>query len=128
MGYHTLTHHGKDPEKASQIQIIDRYYLSQVAGFIDKLKKTTDQRGRSLIDDTVLLFGSGMGNASSHSSRDVPVMLVGGGLKHGAHHSFPKDGNRGTPLCDLYVTLLRHFGIETDRFASNRGDLDHLLT
>ena len=128
MGYHTLTHHGKDPEKANQIQIIDRYYLSQVAGFIDKLKKTTDQQGRSLIDDTVLLFGSGMGNASSHSSRDVPVMLVGGGLKHGAHHSFPKDRNRGTPLCDLYVTPLRHFGIETDQFASSRGDLDHLLT
>jgi Protein of unknown function (DUF1552) len=128
MGYHTLTHHGKDPEKAGQIQIIDRYYLTQLAGFVDRLKRTKDQEGRPLLDSTVVLFGSGMGNASSHSSRDVPVLVAGGGLKHGSHHSFPKDGNKGAPLSNLYVTLLRQFGVETDRFASNQGDLDHLLT
>ena len=128
MGYHTLTHHGKDPEKAGQIQIIDRYYLTQLAGFVDRLKKTKDNKGRPLLESTVVLFGSGMGNASSHSSRDVPVLVAGGGLKHGSHHLFPKDGSQGTPLSNLYVTLLRQFGIETDRFASSEGDLDHLLT
>ena len=127
MGYHTLTHHGKDPEKAGQIQIIDRYYLTQLAHFVDRLKKTKDRKGRPLLDSTVVLFGSGMGNASSHSSRDVPVLVAGGGLKHGGHHSFPKDGNQGIPLANLYVTLLRQFGIETDQFASSEGDLDHLL-
>ena len=128
MGYHTLTHHGKDPEKAGQIQIIDRYYLTQLAAFVDRLKKAKDREGQPLIDSTVVLFGSGMGNASSHSSRDVPVLVAGGGLKHGSHHSFPKDGNKGTPLSNLYVTLLRQFGMETDRFASSQGDFDHLLT
>ena len=128
MGYHTLTHHGKDPEKASQIQIIDRYYLTQLASFVDRLKRMKDRDGRPLLDSTVVLFGSGMGNASSHSSRDVPVLVAGGGLKHGRHHSFPKDGNNGTPLSNLYVTLLRQFGVETDQFASSGGDLDHLLS
>ncbi|HAD60322.1 MAG TPA: hypothetical protein DCG12_13850 [Planctomycetaceae bacterium] len=128
MGYHTLTHHGKDPEKAGQIQIIDRYYLRQLAGFIDRLKKTRDKQGQPLLDSTVVLFGSGMGNASSHSSRDVPVLVAGGGLKHGSHHSFPKDENKGTPLSNLYVTLLRQFGIETDGFAGSQGDLNHLLS
>ena len=128
MGYHTLTHHGKDPEKASQIQIIDRYYLTQLASFVDRLKRMKDRDGRPLLDSTVVLFGSGMGNASSHSSRDVPVLVAGGGLKHGRHHSFPKDGNDGTPLSNLYVTLLRQFGVKTDQFASSGGDLDHLLS
>jgi len=128
MGYHTLTHHGKDPEKAQQIQIIDSYYLKQLAGFIDRLKKTQDRQGQSLLDSTVVLFGSGMGNASSHSSRDLPILLAGGGLRHGRHHAFPKDGKKGTPLCNLYVTLLQQFGIESDRFASSAGDLNHLLT
>ena len=128
MGYHTLTHHGKDAEKAGQIQIIDRYYLTQLAGFVDRLKQTQDQEGRSLLDSTVVLFGSGMGNASSHSSRDVPVLVAGGSLKHGSHHSFPKGDNQGIPLSNLYVTLLRQFGIETYRFASSEGDLDHLMT
>ena len=127
MGYHTLTHHGKDPEKAAQIQIIDRYYLSQLAGFLDRLKKTKDKAGRPLLDSTVVLFGSGMGNASSHSSRNVPVLVAGGGLKHGSHHAFGKDDQAETPLCNLYVTLLRQFGIETERFASSNGDLNHLL-
>ena len=128
MGYHTLTHHGKDPEKASQIQIIDRYYLTQLASFIDRLKKVNDSKGRPLLDSTVVLFGSGMGNASSHSSRDVPVLVAGGGLKHGSHYAFPKDDKSGTPLSNLYVTLLRQFGIETDHFASSDGNLDHLMT
>jgi len=127
MGYHTLTHHGKDPEKAQQIQIIDKYYLDQLHGFIERLKQTKDRQGQALLDSTIVMFGSGMGNASSHSSRDLPVLLAGGGLRHGSHHAFKKDGKNGTPLADLYVTLLQQLGIETSRFASSRGDMNHLL-
>ena len=128
MGYHTLTHHGKDPEKAQQIQIIDSYYLTQLAHFVDRLKSTKDRNGQALLESTIVMFGSGMGNASSHSSRDVPVLLAGGGLKHGGHHAFPKDGKKGTPLSNLYVTLLQQLGIESDGFSSSHGNLNHLLT
>jgi hypothetical protein len=127
MGYHTLTHHGKDPERVRQLEIIDAYYLSQLAGFIDRLKKTKDAQGQPLLDTTIVLFGSGMGNASSHSSRNLPVLVAGGGLKHGKHHVLEKDGKKGTPLSDLYVTLLQQMGIEADGFASSRGDLNHIL-
>ncbi|WP_419188519.1 hypothetical protein [Stieleria bergensis] len=81
-----------------------------------------------MLESTIVLFGSGMGNASAHSSRDVPVLVAGGGLRHGNHHSFPKDAGKETPLSDLYVTLLKQLGIETDRFSSSSGDLDHLLS
>jgi hypothetical protein len=128
LGYHTLTHHGQNPEKIAQLQIIDNYYLSQLAGFIDRLKKVKDVDGQPLLDSTVLLLGSGMGNASSHSSRNVPALVAGGGFKHGQHHTFPKQGNNGTPLSNLYVTLLQQFGIETDQFASSRGNLNNVLS
>ncbi len=128
LGYHTLTHHGQNPEKIAQLQIIDNYYLSQLAGFIDRLKKVKDVDGQPLLDSTVLLLGSGMGNASSHSSRNVPALVAGGGFKHGQHHTFPKQGNNGTPLSNLYVTLLQQFGIETDQFASSNGNLNNVLS
>jgi len=128
LGYHTLTHHGQNPEKIAQLQIIDSYYLTQLAGFIDRLKKVKDVDGQPLLDSTILLLGSGMGNASSHSSRNVPALVAGGGLKHGMHHTFPKTGNNGTPLSNLYVTLLQQFGIETDQFASSNGNFNNILT
>jgi hypothetical protein len=127
LGYHTLTHHGKSPERVKQLKIIDSYYLSNLAQFIDRLKTTVDARGEPLLDSTIVMFGSGMGNASSHSSRNLPALVTGGRLEHGSHHAFPKKGNRGTPLCNLFVTLLQQLGIETDRFASSTGDLNHLL-
>ena len=128
LGYHTLTHHGQNPEKIAQLQIIDTYYLTQLAGFIDRLKKVKDVHGQPLLDSTVLLLASGMGNASSHSSRNVPALVAGGGFQHGHHHTFPKEGNRGTPLSNLYVTLLQQFGIETDQFSSSSGNLNNILT
>jgi hypothetical protein len=128
LGYHTLTHHGQNPEKIAQLQIIDTYYLTQLAGFIDRLKKVKGVNGQPLLDSTVLLLASGMGNASSHSSRNVPALVAGGGFKHGQHHTFPKKGNKGTPLSNLYVTLLQQFGIETDQFSSSSGNLNNILT
>jgi hypothetical protein len=128
LGYHSLTHHGKRPELLKELTIIESYYTQQFAGFLDRLKSVTDEAGRPLLDSTVVMFGSGMGNASSHSSRNLPIMLAGGGMKHGQHHRFPRKGRDGRPLCDLYVTILQRLGLETDRFSTSAGDLNHLLT
>jgi len=76
----------------------------------------------------VVLFGSGMGNASSHSSRNLPVMVAGGGFKNGKHHRFERQGRDGRPLCDLYVSILQQLGVETDRFSTSTANLNHLLT
>lgn len=128
LGYHSLTHHGKRPDLLQQLAIIERFYADQFAGFLAKLQSTKDAEGQSLLDSTVVLFGSGMGNASSHSSRNLPAMVAGGGFRHGQHHSFPRSGRDGRPLSDLFVTILQQLGREEDQFATSQGNLNHLLT
>jgi hypothetical protein len=127
LGYHSLTHHGKRPDLVKELAIIETFYAQQFAGFLNKLRESKDAEGRPLIDSTVVLFGSGMGNASSHSSRNLPIIVAGGGMKHGQHHSFERNGRDGRPLCDLFVTLQQRLGIEKDGFSTSTGNLNHLL-
>ena len=128
LGYHSLTHHGKRQDLLRQLTIIELYYTRQFAQFLDRLKATRDADGRPLLDSTVVMFGSGMGNASSHSSRNLPIMVAGGGFKTGQHHRFDRHGRDGRPLCDLYVSILQQLGVETDRFSTSTGNLNELLT
>jgi len=128
MGYHTLSHHGRREDRVRQLEIIESFYVEQLCRFLVKLQNAKDGEGRSLLDSTIVVFGSGMGNASSHSSRDLPILVAGGGFRHGLHHRFAKDGKKGTPLSNLFVTVLQQMGIETDRFATSSGDLNHILT
>jgi len=127
LGYHSLTHHGKRPDLLDQLVIIESFYAQQFSRFLTKLKNTHDAEGQSLLNSTVVLFGSGMGNASSHSSRNLPVMVAGGGFRNGQHHRFERNGRDGRPLSDLFVTLLQQFGVEQDTFATSTGNLNHLL-
>jgi hypothetical protein len=127
LGYHSLTHHGKRPELLKELSIIERFYASQFANFLGKLKETKDSDGRPLLDSTAVLFGSGMGNASSHSSRNLPVLLAGGGFQHGNHHRFERNNRDGRPLGDLFVSILQQFEIEQDQFSNNGSNLNHLL-
>ena len=128
LGYHSLTHHGKRPDLLRQLNIIELYYTRQFARFLDRLKAIRDADGQPLLDSTVVMFGSGMGNASSHSSRNLPIMVAGGGFKTGQHHRFERHGRDGRPLCDLYVSILQQLGVETDRFSTSTGNLNELLT
>ncbi|MFT4550611.1 MAG: hypothetical protein ACI8XO_000383 [Verrucomicrobiales bacterium] len=128
LGYHSLTHHGKRPDLVKQLAIIETFYAQQFAGFLAKLKSTKDAEGRPLLDTTAVLFGSGMGNASSHSSRNLPIIAAGGGMKHGQHHRFERKGRDGRPLSDLFVTILQQLGLERDRFSSSKGNLNDLLS
>lgn len=128
LGYHSLTHHGKRPELLKELTIIESFYATQFSRFLTKLKETPDSDGRSLLEATVVLFGSGMGNASSHSSRNLPIMIAGGGFRHGNHHRFERHGRDGRPLSDLFVTILQQLGIEQDAFSTSSSSLNHLLT
>ncbi len=125
-GYHDLTHHGKDPEKLRQLGIIESFYSSQFARFLENLKNLQVSPDDSLLDKTMVLFGSGIGNASSHSNRDLPLLLAGGGFRHGEHKDYPKAGKKQTPLCNLYVSMLQRFGMEIDEFGTSRGTLEGL--
>ena len=121
-GYHALSHHGKEEEKIRQLLLIERQHTAKLAGFLDRLAGTKEQ-GSPLLDHTTVLFGSGLGNASSHSNKNLPVLLAGGGFRdHGQHFAF-REG-RTPPLANLYVSVLQKLGMETDHFATSNGSLD----
>jgi hypothetical protein len=130
IAYHTLTHHGQNPDKLAMLKLVDQWRLQQLSRFLDLLKSTKDAGDRPLLDSTVVLFGSGMADASVHSNRNTPILVAGGGLKHGQHHKLPsgEKGAADTALCNLYVTLAQQFGIETDKFSTSNGNLNHLLS
>lgn len=127
-GYHSLSHHGRRKDKLNQLQIVETFYMEQLSRFIGKLKNFgTD--GRSLFDDTMVFFGSGISDASRHSNRNLPIILAGGGLKHQGHHDAKQRHNgKQLPLNNLFTTMLQHFGVEMESFNGATGDLNHLLT
>lgn len=127
-GYHQLTHHGKVPEYITELSIIEQFHMEQLARFLKKLASRQGVNGLSLLDNTMVLFGSGMGNASSHSNKNLPLILAGGGFKHGAHHSHFKDESRklSTEAGRLFVSMLKRFNPEIDQFGTARGTLDGL--
>jgi len=126
-GYHSLSHHGKKPEKVEGLVTIELYQMQQFARFLDKLSsmKEPDSDG-SVLDNTMALFGSGMGNGNAHVNKDLPLVLAGGGFKHGEHKVYPKEDIRRVPLCNLYLSMLQRFGVAADSFGKSTGTLTGL--
>jgi hypothetical protein len=123
LGHHDLSHHGQDPNKIEQLKKIELEEITTLRDFLKKLKGTKED-GVSLLDRTTVFFSSNLGNASTHATRNLPVLLAGGGFKHGRHVAF--DPKSAPPLCNLYVSMLQRLGIETDRFGSGTGTLTGL--
>ncbi len=128
--YHKLTHHGHREERLRQLRLIDQWRYKHLSHFISLLKKYKDSMGQPLLDTTAIVFGSGMADASGHSSVNNTVLLVGGAFKHGQFHKVPdgKEGRADTSYSNLLVTVQNSFGIEKDHFSSSNGNLNHLLT
>ena len=122
-GHHDLSHHGQDPTKLAQLKTLELEKMKTLCELLEKLKKTEEQ-GESLLDRTMVFFSSNLGNASNHSTRNLPVLLAGGGFKHGQHLAF--DPKSPPPLCNLYVSMLQRMGIETEKFSSGTGPLKGL--
>jgi hypothetical protein len=125
LGHHDLSHHGKDPSKIAQLEKIEREKLLTLRDFLKKLKDTKEE-GVSLLDRTMVFFTSNLGDASTHGTRNLPILLTGGGFKHGGHLAF--DPVKGPPLSNLFVTMLQRLGIEVDRFGPSTGTLRGLET
>lgn len=117
--WHNLSHHGKDPAKIDELKLIEEAEFAAFNEFLTKLK-AIEENGKSLLDHTAVLFGSNLGNASSHDWHNVPVLLAGGGYKHGSHVAHDTQNN--TPLANLFVSLAQRMGIETDRFGSSTAE------
>jgi len=118
--WHNLSHHGKDPEKLAQLRVIELEQMKLLAGFLTKLK-SSKEAGANLLANTMVLYGSNLGNASSHDTRNMPMLLAGGGFKHGQHLAF--DEKQNYPLPNLYVSMLQRLGIEAGKFASSTGTM-----
>jgi len=126
-GYHSLSHHGQVQSSIDLLVQIETYQMQQAARFLEKLKSIREpESDGNLLDNTMVLIGSGMGNANSHINSDLPILLAGGGFRHGEHKQFPSESRRRVPLCNLYLSMLQRFGLETDRFSMSTGTLTGL--
>jgi hypothetical protein len=123
LDYHNLSHHGKLPEKIDELCLLEDEGMKSFAHLLGRLTETEEQ-GEPLLNRTMVLLGSNLGNANSHETTNLPILLAGGGFKHGQHLVFNRDHN--TPLCNLYVTMLQRLGLEVSSFGSSQGTLSGL--
>src|SRR5213595_738604 len=123
--HHPLSHHGNDPAKIARMAKINQFHVSLFAEFVAKLKATKEGTG-SLLDHSLLLYGSGMGNPNVHDHTNLPILVAGGaagGMKGGRHLRLSK----ATPLANLHLTLLDKVGVRLDKFGDSDGKVDDLF-
>lgn len=123
-GHHDLSHHGKDKAKQEKITRINRFHISLVAHFLERLSKIPEDNG-SLLDNCMIVYGSGIGDGDRHNHDDLPIALFGrggGAVKPGRHLVYPKN----TPLTNLYVSMLDIFGVKVDKFSDSQGRADEI--
>jgi hypothetical protein len=122
-GYHNLSHHGQSAEKLAQLEGADHLQMDLLAGLLATLAERREGEQR-LLDRTIVLYGSNLGDANTHDNTNLPILVAGGGFLHGSHLAFPQDDN--PPLSNLFVTVLRRLGIQADAFGSSTGSLPGL--
>ena len=122
-GYHNLSHHGKSEDKLEQLEVIDSWHMKLIAELLEDMK-AFEEDGETLLDRTMILYGSNLGNAHAHTCLNLPTLFAGGGFKHGQHLAF--DTQRNYPLPNLFVSMLQRMGIEKDKFASSTGTMSGL--
>lgn len=119
-GHHSLTHHGNRNDSVTQLKTIETAQLEAFGDLLGGLQ-SVKERGKTLLDHTMVLYGSNLGNANSHDNKNMPMILAGGGFRHGQHLVF--DQKHNYPLPNLFVSMLQQMGIETDKFASSTGTM-----
>ena len=120
LGHHDASHHGQDPAKLAELRVVELQQMTLFGELLKKLKESKEEGG-TLLDRTIVLFGSNLGNASSHDNKNLPILVAGGGFKHGQHLAF--DPRKNQPLCNLYVQFLRRLGADVNSFGSSNGTI-----
>ncbi len=118
--WHNLSHHGQDPAKLAELKVVEIQQMQLFGELLSKLKSTREEGG-TLLDRTIVMFGSNLGNASSHDNKNLPIIVAGGGFRHGQHLAF--DPHKNPPLCNLYVQFLRRLGADVNAFGSSNGTI-----
>lgn len=119
-GYHSLSHHGKNEVKIKQLEAIDQWHMRLLGDLFTNMKNAKEGN-ETLLDRTMILYGSNLGNANTHVTTNLPVVFAGGGFKHGKHLAFDTQNNY--PLPNLYVSMLQRLGMEVDQFATSTGTM-----
>jgi hypothetical protein len=119
-GYHNLSHHGKNAKKLAQLEMIDREHMKLLSQLFTDLKSRSEGN-ETLLDRSMILYGSNLGNADTHVTDNLPVLFAGGGFRHGQHLAF--DRERNYPLPNLFESVLQRLGIEQSQFATSTGTM-----
>jgi hypothetical protein len=122
-GHHSLTHHGNREDHLAELRTIEKAQFSALGEFLSNLKAFSEGES-NLLSRTAVLYGTNMGNANAHSNDNLPVLLAGGQFEHGNHLVF--DRKKNSPLCNVFVSMLQHLGIDSDQFSSSTGTLTGL--
>jgi hypothetical protein len=122
-GYHNLSHHGQADDKVRQLEEVDHQQMVLLRNLLKNLADKQEE-GQRLLDRTMVLYGSNMGDSNTHDNTNLPILLAGGGFRHGQHLAFNRENN--TPLCNLFVSMLQQAGIETDDFGSSAGTMSEI--
>ena len=112
--------HGKADDKLTQLKVIDEWQMRTLARLLSDLK-SVEEEDDTLLDRTMVLYGSNLGDANAHSTTNMPILFAGGGFRHGRHLKF--DATNNYPLPNLFVSMLQRMGIETDIFATATGTM-----
>jgi hypothetical protein len=123
LGHHDASHHGQDPKKVEQFALYEEEETRNIGLLLDKLAGA-QEGGGTLLDRTVVFWGSNIGNPSAHASNNLPILVAGGGLKHRGHVAFDRKSNK--PLSNLYVRMLHQLGVEVAAFGSSTGALGEI--
>lgn len=129
-GYHGLSHHGNDPAKIGDFNRVGKAHVEAFGQFLRRLSDKKDAEDRPLLDTTAVLYGSGMGNANTHNNHNLPILVAGGGYRHGAHHAIDRENETSTTplLGDLFLTIMESMGVEQDQFVkASRNMNDYLM-
>jgi len=118
--WHNLSHHGHDPAKLAELKVPEIQQMKLFGELLTKLKRTREEGG-TLLDRTIVMFGSNLGNASSHDNKYMPILAAGGGFEHGQHLAF--DPQKNPPLSNLYVQFLRRLGADANALGSSNGTI-----
>lgn len=119
-GHHSLSHHKRKQENLDKLAIIDRFYMQQLAYFLERLAKSKDADGSSVLDNSMIVYGCGISDGDRHDHDDLPIVLAGGGggtLTPGRHVDFKRD----VPMTNLYLAMLDRMGVQLDRFGDSTG-------
>jgi hypothetical protein len=123
-GYHNLSHHGQSKEKLAELQKVDIQQMRHLRDLLARLAATQSPTSKRLLDETIILYGSNLGDANVHNCTNLPIFLAGGGFRHAGHIAFDTVQNK--PLCNLFLTMLHQLGIEAEQFASSTSPITEI--